>query len=132
MTTPHAAAPVPPPSLVRRLAVEAHAVWLATRDPRTPLAARAVGWFVAAYALSPIDLIPDFIPVLGLVDDALLIPLGIWLFERMLPAGRMEEYRAEAMEAQSGPEGMAGVAIVIALWAAMVVIGYLLVRSFWS
>jgi uncharacterized membrane protein YkvA (DUF1232 family) len=132
MTSPPTAAPVPPPSLARRLAVEAHAVWLATRDPRTPLAVRAVGWLIAAYALSPIDLIPDFIPVLGLLDDALLIPLGIWLFERMLPAGRMAEYRAEAMEAQSGPQGMAGVAIVVALWAAMVVIGYLLVRFFWS
>jgi len=132
MTTPHTAAPVPPPSLARRLAVEAHAVWLATRDPRTPLPARALGWLIAAYALSPIDLIPDFIPVLGLVDDMLLIPLGIWLFERLLPAGRMEEYRAEALAAQSGPEGMAGVAIVVALWAAMVVIGYLLVRAFWS
>jgi len=132
MTAPHSAAPVPPPSLARRLAIEAHAVWLATRDPRTPLTARAVGWLIAAYALSPIDLIPDFIPVLGLVDDALLIPLGIWLFERMLPAGRMEEYRAEAMEAQSGPQGIAGAAIVIALWAAMVVAGYLLVRLLWS
>lgn len=132
MTAPHSAAPVPPPSLARRLAIEAHAVWLATRDPRTPLTARAVGWLIAAYALSPIDLIPDFIPVLGLVDDALLIPFGIWLFERMLPAGRMEEYRAEAMEAQSGPQGMAGAAIVIALWAAMVVAGYLLVRLLWS
>ncbi|MDB5711349.1 MAG: rane protein [Sphingomonas bacterium] len=132
MTAPHGAAPVPPPSLVRRLAVEAHAVWLATRDPRTPLGVRAVGWLIAGYALSPIDLIPDFIPVLGLVDDMLLIPLGIWLFERLLPAGRMDEYRAEAMEAQSGPQGMAGVAIVIALWAVMVVIGYLLVRFLWS
>ncbi|MES2043059.1 MAG: YkvA family protein [Pseudomonadota bacterium] len=132
MTTPDSVVPVPPPSLARRLAIEAHAVWLATRDPRTPLAARVVGWLIAAYALSPIDLIPDFIPVLGLLDDALLIPLGIWLFERMLPEGRMEEYRAEAMEAQAGPEGMAGVAIVIALWAAMVVAGYLLVRFFWG
>ena len=70
--------------------------------------------------------------MLGLVDDALLIPLGIWLFERLLPAGRMEQYRAEALEAQSGPEGMAGVAIVVALWAAMVVVGYLLVRFLWS
>jgi uncharacterized membrane protein YkvA (DUF1232 family) len=132
VTLPVTASPTPRPSLARRLAVEAHAVWLATRDPRTPPAARALGWFIAAYAFSPIDLIPDFIPVLGLLDDALLIPLGIWLFERMLPSGRMEEYRAQALAAQSRPEGMAGVAIVAALWATMVVIGYLLVRFFWE
>jgi uncharacterized membrane protein YkvA (DUF1232 family) len=132
MTPPGTAAPIPPPSLVRRLAVEAHAVWLATRDPRTPMPARMLGWFIAAYALSPIDLIPDFIPVLGLLDDALLVPFGVWLFERMLPSGRMEEYRAQALAAQSRPDGMAGVAIVIALWAMMVAIGYLLVRFFWE
>ena len=65
-----------PPSLVTRLRIEAHAVWLAARDPRTPWPARLLCLLIAAYALSPIDLIPDFIPVLGLLDDALLIPAG--------------------------------------------------------
>ena len=75
----------PSPSLVTRLRIEAHAIWLAARDPRTPWAARALALLIAAYALSPIDLIPDFIPILGLIDDALLIPAGIWLVGRMLP-----------------------------------------------
>jgi uncharacterized membrane protein YkvA (DUF1232 family) len=66
--------------------------------PRSADAARAklVGLFVAAYALSPIDLIPDFIPVLGLVDDAILIPLGVWLFERLIPRDQFAEHRARA------------------------------------
>src|SRR3712207_9530275 len=83
-------------SLLKNLRVEAHAAWLAARDPRTPWYARAFGLLVTAYALSPIDLIPDFIPVLGLLDDALLIPAGIWLFVKMLPAGIFEEHRAAA------------------------------------
>src|SRR3712207_8060962 len=88
-------------SLLKNLRVEAHAAWLAARDPRCPWYARGFGLLVTAYALSPIDLIPDFIPVLGLLDDALLIPLGIWLFVKMLPAGVFEEHRAAAAEARS-------------------------------
>jgi uncharacterized membrane protein YkvA (DUF1232 family) len=86
------------PGWAKRLRIDAHAAWLAARDPRCPWYARAWGLFVTAYALSPIDLIPDFIPVLGLLDDALLIPLGLWLFVRMIPPGLMEEHRAAAAE----------------------------------
>lgn len=105
------------PSLAHRVRTEAHAVWLAIRDPRTPLAARIVGILVAAYALSPIDLIPDFIPVLGLVDDAILIPLGIWLFERLIPAEQFAEHRAAAEEASQRPVSWGGIAIVLGVWA---------------
>lgn len=105
------------PSLVHRIRIEAHAVWLAARDPRTPLAARLLGLAVAAYALSPIDLIPDFIPILGLVDDAVLIPLGVWLFERMVPPALMAEHRATAEKAAERPASIAGIFLVIALWA---------------
>jgi uncharacterized membrane protein YkvA (DUF1232 family) len=105
------------PSLIHRIRIEAHAVWLATRDPRTPLAAKLVGLLVAAYALSPIDLIPDFIPVLGLIDDAILIPLGVWLFERMVPRGLMAEHRATAEAAAKRPVSRWGVLIVVAIWA---------------
>ena len=63
----------------RSLKRDTHAVWLAARDPRTPWYATVLGVAVAAYALSPIDLIPDFIPVLGLLDDPLIVPLGLWL-----------------------------------------------------
>src|ERR1700744_3911023 len=108
----------PSPSLVHRIRIEAHAVWLAARDPSTPLAAKIVGWLVAAYAFSPIDLIPDFIPVLGLVDDAIIIPAGIWLFERLLAPGMMASFRAqaEAIEAEH-PRSMWGLLIVLAIWA---------------
>src|SRR4051812_24381863 len=111
------------PSLAHRIRTEAHAVWLAVRDPRTPLAAKLVGLFVAAYSLSPIDLIPDFIPVLGLVDDAILIPLGIWLFERLIPADQFAEHRARAAEETKRSVSWGGVLIVLAIWglAAMLI-----------
>ena len=101
---------------MQKLRAEVHAAWLAARDPRTPWYARAFGLLVTAYALSPIDLIPDFIPVLGLVDDAILIPLGLWLFVRMLPAGLIEEHRATAAAAAARPGSSAGAIIVVALW----------------
>jgi len=103
-------------SLVDRLRIEAHAVWLAARDRRTPWHARALGLLIAAYALSPIDLVPDFIPVLGLVDDAILIPAGIWLFARMIPPQLLDEHRAAAAAAAQRPRSLAGLLIVVALW----------------
>jgi uncharacterized membrane protein YkvA (DUF1232 family) len=106
----------PSPSLVTRLRVEAHAVWLAARDPHTPWLARLLCLLIAAYALSPIDLIPDFIPVLGLVDDALIIPAGIWLVGRLLPPGLMEAHRATALAAADRPVSKAGMLIVVAIW----------------
>ena len=105
-------------SLVERLRIEAHAVWLAARDPRTPWYARALGLLIGAYALSPIDLIPDFIPVLGLLDDALLIPAGIWLFLKLLPEGLFEEHRAAAAAAAERPTAVVGIFIVLAIWIA--------------
>ena len=115
------------PSLARRLRVDAHAAWLAARDPRTPWYARLFGLLVTAYALSPIDLIPDFIPVLGLMDDALLIPLGLWLFVKMLPKGLIEEHRAAAARAAERPGSAWGAAIVLAVWLlAALLVAYLL------
>lgn len=109
-------------SLVQKLRAEVHAAWLAARDPRTPWYARAFGLLVTAYALSPIDLVPDFIPVLGLLDDAIIIPLGIWLFEKMLPDGMMEEHRATAAAAASRPGSSAGAIIVITVWLLLTVL----------
>ncbi len=104
------------PSLLKNLRIEAHAAWLAARDPRCPWHARVLGLVIAAYALSPIDLIPDFIPVLGLLDDALLVPLGIWLFVKMLPAGLFDECRARAAEASDRPQSAWGAVIVVIVW----------------
>lgn len=115
-------------SLVHRLRVDAHAAWLAARDPRAAWYARAFGLAIAAYALSPIDLIPDFIPILGLVDDALIIPAGIWLFLKMLPEGLFEEHRAAAQSASERPRSMAGILIVAAVWTLAALLAY----SAWS
>lgn len=108
--------PKPRPSIANRIRIDAHAAWLAARDPRCPWYARAFGLALTAYALSPIDLIPDFIPVLGLLDDALLIPLGVWLFVRMLPTGLFAEHRTAAAASAERPVSRAGIALVASTW----------------
>lgn len=105
------------PSLVHQIRVEAHAVWLAVRDPRTPLLAKIVGMMIAGYALSPIDLIPDFVPVFGLVDDAIFIPMGVWLFTRMISPAQFAEHRAAAETASRRPVFRLGIFIILAIWA---------------
>ncbi len=92
------------------------ALWLAAHDRRTPWRAKLVAAAVAAYALSPIDLIPDVIPVLGYLDDLLLVPLGIMLAVRLVPPLLMAEFRAEAMARAGRPVSRAGLAIVVAIW----------------
>jgi uncharacterized membrane protein YkvA (DUF1232 family) len=95
------------------------ALWLAARDRRTPLAAKLASAAVAAYALSPIDLIPDAIPVLGYLDDLLIVPLGVMLAVRLVPPLLMVEFRAQALARSSRPVSRAGLAIVIASWLLM-------------
>ena len=107
-------------------------MWLAARDPRTPWYARAFGLFIAAYALSPIDLIPDFIPVLGLLDDAIIVPAGVWLFLRMLPAGLFEEHRAAAIAAADRPRSLAGTIIVVAIWIAAALLAISMLRGIYA
>lgn len=91
------------------------ALWLAARDPRVPWYAKAVAGLVAAYALSPIDLIPDFVPVLGYLDDVILIPLGIMLAVKLVPAALMQEFRRRA-ETADRPISRAGLALIVAIW----------------
>lgn len=97
-------------------------LWFAGRHPRTPWFAKALGLFVVAYALSPIDLIPDFIPVLGYVDDVLLLPGLIWLTIKLLPADVLAQCRAEADEwmrsRRAKPTSTAGAVLVVSLWVA--------------
>ena len=80
----------------RRIKRELVAIYLAIRDPRTPWYAKALGAVVVGYAFSPIDLIPDFLPVLGYLDDAILLPLGIWLVIRLVPPEVLEDARVRA------------------------------------
>lgn len=100
----------------RGLKRDGHAIYLASRDPRVPWYAKALAIAVAAYALSPIDLIPDFIPVIGYLDELLILPLGIWLVVWLIPNEVMVEYRARANEAGQRPTSRAGMAAIIALW----------------
>ena len=99
-------------------------LWFAVRDARTPWLAKALGVFVVAYALSPIDLIPDFIPVLGFVDDALLLPGLIWLAVRLIPSQVLDESRAHADRwiAADGarPRSYVGAAIIVIVWIAAI------------
>ena len=99
----------------RALKRDVVALWLAARDPRVPWYAKAVAGMVAAYALSPIDLIPDFIPILGYLDDLLIVPLGILLAVRLVPAELMEEFRTEAAR-RSRPTSRTGLAFIVAVW----------------
>jgi uncharacterized membrane protein YkvA (DUF1232 family) len=101
----------------RALKRDAYAVYLAARDPNTPWYVKVLAVVVAAYAFSPIDLIPDFIPVLGYLDDLILVPLGIWLVVSLIPEQAMAGYRAKASEAMQRPHGSKFAAIaIIAIW----------------
>ena len=95
-------------------------LWFAGKHPKTPWYAKALGLFVVAYALSPIDLIPDFIPVLGYVDDVLMLPSLIWLTLQLLPPDVLTECRGHAdawMQTQGAkPRSMAWAVLVVALW----------------
>ena len=86
--------------MIRR---DVHAIGLAARDPRVPWYAKLMAATVVAYALSPIDLIPDFIPVVGYLDDLVIVPAGILLTARLIPGGLLSEFRARAGERPSGP-----------------------------
>ena len=100
----------------RSIKRDVHAVWLAARDPRTSWFAKALALGVAAYAVSPIDLIPDFIPVLGYVDDIIIVPLGIWLVVRLIPPAVMNEHRETAAKATERPVSRMAAGLFIAIW----------------
>jgi uncharacterized membrane protein YkvA (DUF1232 family) len=98
------------------------ALYIAGRDPRTPWHAKAVAIAVAAYAISPIDLIPDFIPVLGYLDDLIILPLGIMLAVRLIPAELMEEFRQASRARERLPAHWVGAAVIVAIWIGGVVV----------
>jgi uncharacterized membrane protein YkvA (DUF1232 family) len=114
----------------RAIKRDVHALCLASRDPRVPWYAKAMAACVAAYALSPIDLMPDFVPVLGYVDDLIIVPLGIMLVVWMIPDGIMAEHRAAAARAEGRPVSRAGAAAVVAIWIAVMGLTWLAWRCF--
>lgn len=114
----------------KRIKRDGLTLWFAGKHARTPWYAKALGLFVVAYALSPIDLIPDFIPVLGYVDDVLLLPGLIWLAIKLLPPDVLQECRVQAdawMQSQGKkPRSVAGAVMIVALW-----LGISLAAWFW-
>jgi uncharacterized membrane protein YkvA (DUF1232 family) len=102
----------------KSLKLDVLALWLAARDPRVPWYAKALCAAVAAYALSPIDLIPDFVPVLGYLDDLILLPLGIMLAIRLIPTGLMAEFRMMAQRQAERPASRWAAIAIVALWLA--------------
>ena len=115
----------------RRLKRETYAIYLACRDPRVPWYAKVLAAGVVAYAFSPIDLVPDFVPVLGYVDDLLLVPLGVALALKMIPPPVMAECRARAAEmAGRRPTNWVAAGVIVAVWLALAVLSVLiLVRA---
>lgn len=115
----------------RRLKVEVHALYLAYKDPRVPWYARAFAAVVVGYAFSPIDLIPDPIPVLGYLDDLVLIPLGVALAIRMIPPHVLAECREEAHQAKDRPVSRVAAVVVVAVWVALAALAvWFLARAF--
>jgi uncharacterized membrane protein YkvA (DUF1232 family) len=115
----------------QRLRVEVYALYLAYKDPRVPWYARAFAAVVVAYAFSPIDLIPDPIPVLGYLDDLVIIPLGIALAIKMIPSQVLAECREEARATKDRPISRVAAVVVVAVWIALAALAvWLVARMF--
>jgi uncharacterized membrane protein YkvA (DUF1232 family) len=109
------------------------ALYLAGRDPRVPWYAKALAMIVAGYAISPIDLIPDFIPVLGYLDDVVLLPLGIYLVAKLIPAGIMAELRARAADIREWPVSLLAAVLIVCLWiAGVALVGWYSYLHLWT
>ncbi|MDH7943697.1 DUF1232 domain-containing protein [Pseudohongiella sp. SYSU M77423] len=100
----------------RNIRAQTLAIYYAARDPRMPFFVRVLAILVAAYALSPIDLIPDFIPIIGLLDDIIIIPAGLALIMRLTPPSVMESARLQAQEAAEKPVSYSAAVIIITTW----------------
>jgi uncharacterized membrane protein YkvA (DUF1232 family) len=108
---------------VKALKREVGALYLAMRDPRVPWYAKAMALVVVGYALSPIDLIPDFIPILGYMDDLVLVPLGILAVKALIPRGLLDEFRDRSSELDGRSYGRVAAAIIVIMWIGLAVAG---------
>jgi uncharacterized membrane protein YkvA (DUF1232 family) len=117
-----------------RLKAETYALYLAARHPGTPWHAKLLVAAIVAYALSPIDLIPDFVPILGYLDELVLIPLGIALAIRMIPDSILEECRARSQETLRGGELVSRVAaiVIVAVWIALAALAAACAYFYWN
>jgi len=118
----------------KRLKLEVYALYLAYRDPRVPWYARAFAACVVGYAFCPIDLIPDPIPILGYLDDLVLVPLGIKVALRLIPTDVLAESRqkAQAVIAQGKPVNRTAAVVIVAIWLGSAVLGIVLLARFFS
>jgi uncharacterized membrane protein YkvA (DUF1232 family) len=114
----------------KQLKNDVYALYLASKHPKTPWYAKALAILIIGYALSPVDLIPDFIPVIGYIDDLLLIPAGISLLIRMIPKEILEECREKARSQSIGKKQINWIAgaIIILIWLSA---AYVVLRLFW-
>ncbi len=105
----------------RKLKTEIYALYIACQDPRTPWYAKISAICVVGYAFSPIDLIPDFIPILGFLDDALLLPIGIWLVVKMIPPPVLEESREKArlQQLEEKPKNWIAAGFIFLIWLSL-------------
>ena len=105
---------------VQRLKRDTLALWFACRDRRTPWGVRLLGILIVAYALSPIDLIPDFIPIIGYLDELILLPMGLWLLLKLIPEPVLSDCRNKATEwlaaGHAKPRSAFGAVIVVSIW----------------
>jgi uncharacterized membrane protein YkvA (DUF1232 family) len=113
----------------RSLTRETYALSLVARDPRTPWYAKLIAAGVVAYALSPLDLIPDFVPVLGYLDDLIIVPAGIALVLRLVPAEVLADCREQARLRADRPVSRVGAAMVLGVWAILIVVVVVLARD---
>jgi len=113
----------------RAIKLDSHAIYLAAKDPRVPWYAKALAVCVLAYLFSPIDLIPDFIPVIGHLDDIIIVPAGLLLVIKLIPADVMTEHReaARAAAVETKPN-WAAATVILAIWVAVIV---LILRAAW-
>ena len=107
------------------------AVWLAARDPRVPWPVKLLAAAIAAYALSPIDLIPDVVPVLGYLDDLLLVPAGLYVVTRLIPAPLMAEFRDAAERMIERPKSRAVLAMVLIIWMVAALVAIWIAARWW-
>jgi len=114
---------------VKRLKTDVYALYLAFKDRRTPWYAKAFIILIVAYALSPVDLIPDFIPVIGYLDDLILVPAGIYLAIKMVPAGVLAECRQKAIsEKLTTRSRWIAATVIIVIWLLVL---YLVIEAVW-
>ncbi len=114
----------------RKLKTETYALYLAYRDPRVPWYAKVFAALIVGYVFSPIDPIPDFIPVLGLLDEMVVVPIGVAIVLKMIPEGVMAECRQRAAEMEGKPTSRTAAFVIVAVWLLMAALGVFLAVGF--